>query len=273
MRGQPVDRDFFDTIMRRVTALERRAAQLENDNRPTVPFYDSANWPTNNAEGQIVIAPATALPCNFGDYSAKVDALDWANVDWLPDTVTYSEWYVTMQVWFPAATLAAWADHTANGNITSGSIIFAYIGGIDPGIFLANESDNTLHWCKTHDAASAGTIAYANRAPLTSAHIEPDICHTIGMHHTLTKVDYYIDGDIFTDVYTFTSAPWHPYVLYVGAVAQAGPSYVNDIYYIDNLKVGTTGWGSTDIYSEDFESGTISSDWDNNGLTAVAAPF
>jgi hypothetical protein len=41
----------------KIMALERRIKQLEGKDAPTIPIYDSSNWPDDAVEGQIVIAP------------------------------------------------------------------------------------------------------------------------------------------------------------------------------------------------------------------------
>ena len=61
MKGRPAlprDRDMNDYWDRRITALEKRIKQLEENQRPTIPIYDSTNFPLEAAEGQIAIAPS-----------------------------------------------------------------------------------------------------------------------------------------------------------------------------------------------------------------------
>jgi len=41
----------------KIMALEKRVKQLERNEVPTIPIYDSGNWPDDAVEGQIVIAP------------------------------------------------------------------------------------------------------------------------------------------------------------------------------------------------------------------------
>lgn len=44
-------------LLDRIVALEKRVTRLENNAAPTIPVYDSAQWPDDAVEGQIVIAP------------------------------------------------------------------------------------------------------------------------------------------------------------------------------------------------------------------------
>ena len=47
----------LDDLEERVAKLERKVKQLEMNPAPTIPIYDSTNWPTDAVEGQVVIAP------------------------------------------------------------------------------------------------------------------------------------------------------------------------------------------------------------------------
>jgi hypothetical protein len=58
-RSQP--NDPFDLINNRIADYRQRVEALRNNRTPTVPFYNSLNWPTNNVEGQIVVAGPTPL--------------------------------------------------------------------------------------------------------------------------------------------------------------------------------------------------------------------
>jgi hypothetical protein len=54
------DRDLtvvLDEIMRQLDALRRRVESIENNAAPTIPIYDSTDWPQDAIEGQVVIAP------------------------------------------------------------------------------------------------------------------------------------------------------------------------------------------------------------------------
>lgn len=57
MKEIHVDRDYLETLSRELDELEARVQQLEDNARPTLPIYDSTNWPPEAVEGQIVIAP------------------------------------------------------------------------------------------------------------------------------------------------------------------------------------------------------------------------
>lgn len=44
-------------LVQRLDDLTRRVEKLENQTAPTIPIYDSTDWPQDAVEGQIVIAP------------------------------------------------------------------------------------------------------------------------------------------------------------------------------------------------------------------------
>jgi hypothetical protein len=56
MQVVQIDRDYLETLTKRIASLERRVKQLEMNSTPTVPIYDSANMPSIGVEGQIAIA-------------------------------------------------------------------------------------------------------------------------------------------------------------------------------------------------------------------------
>lgn len=52
-----VDRDYLETLARQIKTLEKEIQRIKNNQRPTVPVYDTAQWPIDAIEGQVVIAP------------------------------------------------------------------------------------------------------------------------------------------------------------------------------------------------------------------------
>lgn len=50
------DRDI-ELLHRRIDELEKEVQRLRNNAAPTIPIYDSANFPQDAVEGQIAIAP------------------------------------------------------------------------------------------------------------------------------------------------------------------------------------------------------------------------
>jgi hypothetical protein len=57
---RPIPNDPFDLIMSQLDELESQIEELKNNRAPTVPFYDSHNWPAQAVEGQVVTACAYA---------------------------------------------------------------------------------------------------------------------------------------------------------------------------------------------------------------------
>jgi hypothetical protein len=47
----------MDQLIKYIKSLERRIEKLEDNAAPTIPIYDSTNWPETAVEGQVVIAP------------------------------------------------------------------------------------------------------------------------------------------------------------------------------------------------------------------------
>jgi len=52
------DRDDLDRLWRAYEDLEKRVRNIENNARPTVPIYNSAQFPLQAVEGQVAIADA-----------------------------------------------------------------------------------------------------------------------------------------------------------------------------------------------------------------------
>jgi hypothetical protein len=74
---RPIPNDPFDLIMSQLDELESQIEELQNNRAPTVPFYDSANWPAQAVEGQVVIAPrfVPVVPTypRFIEYNSYID--------------------------------------------------------------------------------------------------------------------------------------------------------------------------------------------------------
>lgn len=49
--------DDIKLLHQRIDALENEIRRLRNQNAPTVPIYDSNNFPQDAVEGQVAIAP------------------------------------------------------------------------------------------------------------------------------------------------------------------------------------------------------------------------
>jgi hypothetical protein len=50
------DRDEIDRMWRAIEELQAAVKALQNNARPVVPIYDSAQFPLEAVEGQVVIA-------------------------------------------------------------------------------------------------------------------------------------------------------------------------------------------------------------------------
>lgn len=48
---------LIDDLAKRVAVLEKQMKAVQNNPAPTIPIYDSANFPPDAVEGQIAIAP------------------------------------------------------------------------------------------------------------------------------------------------------------------------------------------------------------------------
>jgi hypothetical protein len=48
---------LLDDLAKRVLLLEKQVKALQANAAPTIPIYDSTNFPQDAVEGQIVIAP------------------------------------------------------------------------------------------------------------------------------------------------------------------------------------------------------------------------
>jgi hypothetical protein len=55
MRGKAPDRDYFETLTKRVDDLAADVERIQNASRPTAPMYDSAGFPDDPIEGQYAV--------------------------------------------------------------------------------------------------------------------------------------------------------------------------------------------------------------------------
>lgn len=130
-------------------------------------------------------------------------------------------------------------------NFVSGNFEGLFLNGLVPG--WSSEADGDLT-----DTVAAGS-------------------HIIQLHikKTTTQVfEYKIDGT----TYTLTASDLSGYITRMNAFA-VGNFFSNgnaaDVNYITSVKLGTSGYGSTDIFSDDFSTGDTSA-WDGSiGLCSV----
>lgn len=61
MRGsiRKPPKDQYEVLQQQIDALKARVETLENQRRPSLPIYDSANFPAVAQEGEVCIAPLT----------------------------------------------------------------------------------------------------------------------------------------------------------------------------------------------------------------------
>jgi PKD repeat protein len=83
-----------------------------------------------------------------------------------------------------------------------------------------------------------------------------DAWHTLELHYDGTNVTWKADG---STLFTGTNPGFSLDAAKFGGVFRAG--FSGEIYYIDNVKIGTTE-GASDIFSDNFESGTLAA-WDS----------
>lgn len=48
---------LLDDMNKRIATLEKQVKQLQANAAPTIPIYDSTNFPQDAVEGQVAIAP------------------------------------------------------------------------------------------------------------------------------------------------------------------------------------------------------------------------
>ena len=172
-----------------------------------------------------------------------------------PPSVYYVEYDV-------AAPSAAFAARDADGD-TRGNGTFDIGSGQDGFFFYQPWIPDAGYW----------TEATPN-GPFTG--FTADTWHTILFSYNAGSVAWKIDGtsfDSYTQTITGTSV--------IAQFGAFGALHISDqIYYIDNVKIGTTV-GGTDMFGDDFESGDMSA-WetvigdvtvvDDPGFTRAAGP-
>lgn len=81
VKQQNIGDDDIQWLMNQMRILKRRVSQLENDRNPTLPIYDSTNFPIDAVNGQVAL-----------DATLK-EAWAYTNGVWWPIGGTAGPWY------------------------------------------------------------------------------------------------------------------------------------------------------------------------------------
>ncbi len=193
---------------------------------------------------------AKALSCDCGATHGDT---------WVQKTLTLStSWYVQFDVAVPASCLAAIASDTGSG------YLFAIWDGSGPaptdGFFLGDFSSSTS---LSPPPASIWTNLDSGSA-IASA-FSADAWHTVQAHYNGTTIVWKLDGATeFTYTHTFAAGSWD--LFFGGYAVPSSPA--GEIFYITNVKIGTTNGGS-EIFADDFSSGNTSAWTSTNGPPTV----
>lgn len=150
-RNQPTDP--FDLINDRLRILEAQVRALRNNRAPTVPFYDSAHWPAQSVNGQLVIAPSFVPP---------------------PDLSTVTSWTASPQIdggAYDLNDLDVWCGLVGpfpgtggHYDLTTSSYVAASGSGGAVPLFAINDN---LHHLSSSYNSSAANFAAVTRVPLS----------------------------------------------------------------------------------------------------------
>ncbi len=157
-------------------------------------------------------------------------------------------WYIQFDYWIPTATFTALsavaftADFVQVGSAPADGV---FITGYDTGGGAHNlSSGNRNYWT---DATGGNPV---------SGGFTPDAWHTVKFSHVAGTITWNIDGtDRFSYAASFSNSQF-----YLGG--RGGANHAGELYYFDNVKVGTTSGGS-DLFCSDFEGGDLS-DWSSS---------
>lgn len=304
--NKPMAGTIYGEALNELQAIERQVALLEQRTTTTLQQISPAVI-ADPLEGEAVIDHTDqhrlkwysdgewrstcdceeAIACDFGTYALNLDIGGQPSMQ--PSFAgTLSEVWTSMQIVIPAASHAAWSNFAYYTHIYAGPLFDfeSSIGPLSPGIGIRNYAGNLLQWIYVINASADTDAANAsNVVVLTTDHLEPDICHTVDMHITLDNVDVRIDGEEFVDVHPYDtppgfSPPWGTFnssFFFVGTGDAHSTGGDADLLYMDNIKFGSGGWGSSDLLSDDFETGTVNVvKWPNRfggiGSSVGAAP-
>lgn len=153
--------------------------------------------------------------------------------------------YVQFDLMIPSATLTALASQTSTADLldvgSSSSDGFFVTGYDTSGTSHPFSFGNRNYWT---EATSGNPV---------NGGFTADAWHVVKVSHVGSTITWNVDG---TDLFSYALSFSHD-AIYVGGHFASAIS--GQVYYMDNVKVGTTS-GGTDVFSSDFESGVLT-DW------------
>jgi hypothetical protein len=152
-----------------------------------------------------------------------------------------SNFYAQFDLLIPGATMAALDADGARFGADNMEIAVGFDGFFTTPPFTTTSCD---YWT---DATPNG--------PFTG--LTADAWHTIRYRYNAHAITWTLDGVTF-DTYTVTATAHTEFFDFGGQFAH---HTAGEIYYVDNVKIGTTP-GGTDLFADDFESGTFGA-WDS----------
>ena len=158
--------------------------------------------------------------------------------------------YLSCTVWFSQAAANVWIADASNGS-NSGSPSFMTWGG-RPGFIYARTTGTSLVWRVFDVNSSSFPVGSADLSPAT-----PETCHQIQIKLVQNQFpEIIINGELFamsgyTPLSSGVSAPRLGLEFDYSDQTNDDP---DQVVFITGFKYGTTSWGSTDIYSDDFSS-------------------
>lgn len=170
-----------------------------------------------------------------------------------------SHFWVEYDVYVPAATLTAIVGGSSPDYFTAA---FADFG---EGLFLSSSDGVTWNCWADNDPNPASGV------------------FTAGAWHTVRIELEYLGGSVWHSTFTLDGGALFNYSwsgasgIFTSADLRVGGFSANhiagEVYYLDNVKVGTTA-GGTDLFQDDFESGTFAA-WDSEtgSVTIIDDPF
>jgi hypothetical protein len=219
LRKKPDDNPFI-AIQDRIKELNDRVNILKRQSTPTVPFYDSTNWPANSVEGQVVVADKSSSTVNVLRMTAMEHLADWPEITWTIFPSHALPVYAEMEVYIPSSTLPIW---TALDPSTSVEFANLFGGGNNTVVLYDDDSDGTYD--SVSDLYTSNPVGIS---PLTG-------WHTIRWGNVGNGATGTIVVDGVSDTYTMGSTLGNAFQAQFGIRFDEG-----GVLYYGRLRVGTT---------------------------------
>lgn len=245
MKEVSVDRDYLETLTRRLNGLKKRVLAIENNSRPTLPFYDNNNWPPEAAEGQWVIgAPIIAKKV------MNIDAADVGGIS--TDAYGVFSFSLPSELWlyFQVKVDQTLLDDISHTQAFTGN--FAELGNAGVGA-------DRIGLFTPDGGASWIWQTFTERPDLPVA--QGDIWYTVEMHYVSSTTEWFVDGTSLGGPDAIFSPPSVPSIaspFIFGNIEAPGTSNPSgEFIHLRDIRIGTTR-AETDIFVGDFSTGDLS---------------